>query len=129
VLKCWTAGNTSNHSYIKILNKEDVTTILSRRAPPYVIKADLPKEARAVESHLLKARWSLIQEKTPKSDIKTNKLVWAKLIKSPIKSGFTPITFGEASDSTSSVLIPKTTTPMDTSNVPTTSAPDDSAAL
>ena len=51
----------------------DVTTILSNRTQiksPYTVKADLSKQARAIESHLLKARWSLIQANIPKTDIK-----------------------------------------------------------
>ena len=93
--------------------------------PPYVIKADLSKEARAVESHLLKARWSLIQAKTSKSDIKIhgNKLyVNGKVYDQADKSGFTPTPTSKTSDSTLSTALPKVTTPMDTSNVPTTSA-------
>lgn len=51
----------------------DVTTILSKRAQmksPYTVKADLSKEARDIESHLLRVRWSLIQDNIPKSAIK-----------------------------------------------------------
>ena len=48
-------------------------TILSKQAQmksPYIVKADLSKEARDIESHLLNAWWSLIQGNIPKSDIK-----------------------------------------------------------
>jgi len=67
-------------SMLVTLNRSaDVSSILSKRAqvkPPYVIKPDLSREARTIESHLLKTRWSLIQANTPKSDIKVrgNKL-------------------------------------------------------
>ena len=113
---------------VTLNRSSDVTTILSRRVqvkPSYVIKADLSKEARAVESHLLKARWSLIQAKTSKSDIKIrgNKLyVNGKVYGQADKSGFTPTQTSQTSDSTLSTALPKVTTPMDTSNVPTTSA-------
>ena len=113
---------------VTLNRSSDVTTILSRRTqvkPPHVIKADLSKEARAVESHLVKARWSLIQAKTSKSDIKIrgNKLyVNGKVYGQADKSGFTPIPTSETFDSTPSTAFPKVTTTMDTSNVPNTSA-------
>jgi len=58
---------------ITLNRSTDVASILSKRAkvkPPYVIKPDLLREARTVESHLLKAQWSLLQSNTQKSDIK-----------------------------------------------------------
>lgn len=58
---------------VSLNRSSDVNIILSKRAQvksPYVIKPDLPRDARVTESHLLKVRWSLIQANTPKSDIK-----------------------------------------------------------
>ena len=37
---------------------------------PHIVKADLSKEARDIESHLLKVQWSLIQGNIPKLHIK-----------------------------------------------------------
>ena len=79
-----------------------------------LFKPDLSREARTIESHLLKTRWSLIQANTPKSDIKIrgNKLfVKGKLFGQADVSGFTP-----------STNTPVTGAPMDTNN-PTTTPP------
>lgn len=91
----------------------DVTSILSKRSqvkPPYVIKPDLSREARIIESHLLKARWSLLQNNTPKSDVKIrgNKLfVKGKLFGQADINGFT------SSTNTAAATVVPTAAPMD----------------
>ena len=71
-------------------------SLLSKRAQvksPFVIKPDLSREARTIESHLLKARWSLLQAKIPKSDnkIRGDKLyVEGRLFGQADTTGFTP---------------------------------------
>ena len=68
--------NPSGHPRLLLMTlnrSSDVNIILSKRAQvkaPFVIKPDLSRDARITESHLLKVRWSLIQAKTPKVDIK-----------------------------------------------------------
>ena len=52
---------------VKFLRRMDVTTILSNRNKierPMVIKADMSKEERKVESLLLQEHWKLIQQGT-----------------------------------------------------------------
>lgn len=58
---------------VTLNRSSDVNAILLKRSKlksPFVIKPDLPREARATESHLLKVRWSLMQKNVSKSDIK-----------------------------------------------------------
>jgi len=75
----------------------EASIILSKRVQvksPLIIKADFSKEARVIESHLLKARWSLIQANIPKSDIKIHaaKLyVKDKLHGQADTTGYTPL--------------------------------------
>ena len=111
---------------VTLNRSSDVTTILSKRAQiksPYVVKADLPKEARDVESHLLKARWSLIQANTPKTDIRIrgNKLYIKGVLHGQADStGFRP-TLASTDKNTSAS--PTTATSMDTStSIDTSSA-------
>ena len=98
---------------VTLNRSSDVASLLSKRAQvksPYVIKPDLSREARTIESHLLKARWSLLQAKTPKSDIKIrgDKLyVKGKLFGQADTTGFTP---GSASSNVSTVATMDTTT-------------------
>ena len=103
----------------------DVTTILSNRAQiksPYTVKADLSEQARAIESHLLKARWSLIQANIPKIDIKIcgNKLyVKDKLHGQADSTGFKP---NPVPDNAGTPVSPTITTSMDTSTSTGTSS-------
>ena len=98
---------------VTLNRSSDVASLLSKRAQvksPYVIKPDLSREVRTIESHLLKARWSLLQAKTPKSDIKIrgDKLyVKGKLFGQADSTGFTP---GSASPNVSTVATMDTTT-------------------
>jgi len=103
---------------VTLNRSSDVNIIQSKRAQvkaPFVIKPDLSREARITESHLLKVRWSLIQAKTPKVDIKIrgNKIyVKGQLYGQADSSGFTLI---EPPRSTSS-------NNMDTSSTTTSSS-------
>ena len=57
---------------VKYLYRMEVTTILSNRNKinsPIVIKADMSKEERMVESLLLQERWKLIQQGTSRKHI------------------------------------------------------------
>ena len=81
---------------VTLNRSSDVNSILSKRPQlksPFVIKPDLSRDARVTESHLLKVRWSLIQDNTPKSDIKIrgNKIyVKGKLHGQADSAGFRP---------------------------------------
>jgi len=60
---------------VKLLRAIDAATILANRsslASPILIKPDLSPAERAVESILLKERWSLIQNGHPRKSIKLN---------------------------------------------------------
>jgi len=75
---------------VKFLRRLDVTTILSNRnkiKKPVIIKPDMSKDERKVESMLLQERWRLIQQGTNrknitirKSEILVGKLLHAKVI-------------------------------------------------
>ena len=77
---------------VKFLRIYDATLLLSKRSSlpsPIVIKPDLTREERALDSAFLKIRWNLIQNGTDKkcirlrgSNILINKLLYAKLVKS-----------------------------------------------
>lgn len=107
---------------VTLNRSSDVNTILSKRSQvksPYVIKPDLSQDARVTESHLLKARWSLIQAKIPKSDIKIrgNKLyVKGKLHGQADILGFKPI------EPSITINTPPSHNGMDTSPAVTTSS-------
>ena len=81
---------------VTLNRSSDVNSILSKRSQlksPFFIKPDLSRDARVTESHLLKVRWSLIQDNTPKSDIKIrgNKIyVKGKLHGQADSAGFRP---------------------------------------
>ena len=92
---------------VTLNRSSDVNSILSKRSQlksPFVIKPDLSRDARVTKSHLLKVRWSLIQDNTPKSDIKIrgNKIyVKGKLHGQADSAGFRP-NEPSSTDSTSS---------------------------
>ena len=75
---------------VKFLRRIDVTTILSNRnkvKKPIIIKADMSKDERKVESVLLQERWKLIQKGTNrkhisirKKEIFVGKLLHAKVV-------------------------------------------------
>ena len=81
---------------------------------PYTVKADLSKEARDIELRLLKVWWSLIQDNTPKLDIKIhgNKIyIKGKLHGQADSTGFRPATALSNSNTPASAI---SSTSMDT---------------
>ena len=58
---------------VKFIRSVDASSILSKRAslkPPFIVKPDLSREERLIDSLLLKGRWNLIQSGTSRKFIK-----------------------------------------------------------
>ena len=78
--------------HYRFLRIFDATKLLAKRSSlpsPIVIKPDLTREERAIDSAFLRPRWNLIQSGTDKksirlkgNDILINKLLYARLVQS-----------------------------------------------
>ena len=103
VKDCYRLGKYSPSSsrprpvLVKFIRISDVTSTLSKRgnlSRPYVIKLDMSREQREIESALMKERWRLIESGVHRSNlkIKDNRLfVGKKLHGSVVDKTFQPV--------------------------------------